>query len=89
MQLFPASRGGDVGATAEWLVDLIVKTSDSAEGPLRQIVAALPGRVRNGTKWSGKAESSMTFMDSLLQNYIEDQLKAPVILESDAGASLG
>jgi predicted NBD/HSP70 family sugar kinase len=69
-------------------VDLIVKTSDSAEGPLRQIVAALPGRVRNGTKWSGKAESRMIFMDSFLQNSIEDQLKAPVTLESDASASL-
>jgi predicted NBD/HSP70 family sugar kinase len=86
--IVPSLEGGDVGTTAEWLVALIVKTSDSAEGPLRQIVAALPGRVRNGTRWSGKAESRMIFMDSLLQNSIEDQLKAPVILESDASASL-
>ena len=86
--IVPSLEGGDGGTTAEWLVDLIVETSDSAEGPLRQIVAALPGRVRNGTKWSGTAESRKIFMDSLLQNSIEDRLKAPVILESDASASL-
>jgi hypothetical protein len=40
--LVPSLEGDDVGTTAEWLVDLIVETSDSAEGPLRQIVAALP-----------------------------------------------
>ena len=86
--IVPSLEGGDGGTTAEWLVDLIVETSDSAEGPLRQIVAALPGRVRNGTKWSGTAESRKIFMDSVLQNSIEDRLKAPVILESDASASL-
>ncbi len=86
--IVPSLEGGDVGTTAEWLVELIVETSDSAEGPLRQIVAALPGRVRNGTKWSGKAESRKIFMDSLFQNSIADRLQAPVILESDANASL-
>jgi predicted NBD/HSP70 family sugar kinase len=86
--IVPSLEGGDVGATAEWLVDLIVETSDSAEGPLRQIVAALPGRVPNGTNWSGTPESIKIFTDSLLQKTIEDRLKAPVILESDASASL-
>ncbi|WP_062993944.1 ROK family protein [Nocardia anaemiae] len=86
--IVPSLEGGDVGTTAEWLVELIVATSDSAEGPLRQIVAALPGRVQNGIKWSGTAESRKIFMDSVLQNSIEDRSKAPVILESDARASL-
>jgi predicted NBD/HSP70 family sugar kinase len=86
--MVPSLEGGDVGTTAEWLVDLIAETSDSAEGPLRQIVAALPGRVRNGAKWSGTPESTKTFTDSLLQNSLEDRLKAPVVLESDASASL-
>jgi predicted NBD/HSP70 family sugar kinase len=86
--IVPSLEGGDVGATAEWLVDLIVETSDSAEGPLRQIVAALPGRVRNGAKWSGTPESRRTPTDSLLQNSLEERLKAPVVLESDASASL-
>ncbi|MBT2519468.1 ROK family protein [Arthrobacter sp. ISL-28] len=69
-------------------MNLIVETSNSAEGPLRQIVAALPGCVQNGTTWSGTPESRKIFMDSLLKDSIEDRLKAPVILESDASASL-
>ncbi|WP_251045803.1 ROK family transcriptional regulator [Arthrobacter sp. ISL-5] len=86
--IVPSPEGGDVGATAEWLVDLIVETTDSAEGPLRQIVAALPGRVLNSTNWSGTPESGKIFIDSRLQNAIEERLKAPVILESDATSSL-
>ena len=86
--IVPSLEGGDVGTTAEWLVDLIVKTSDSAEGPLRQIVAAVPGRVRNGDKCSGAGESSNIFMDSSLHDSIEDRLTAPVLLENDASASL-
>jgi predicted NBD/HSP70 family sugar kinase len=69
-------------------VDLIVETSDSAEGPLRQIVAALPGRVPNGTNWSGTPESRMIFLASRLQSAIEERLNAPVTVESDANASL-
>lgn len=86
--IVPSLKDGDVGNIAEWLVDLIVETSDSAEGPLRHIVTALPHHVRNGTKWSGTAESRKIFMDSRLQESIEDRLKAPVTLESDANASL-
>jgi predicted NBD/HSP70 family sugar kinase len=84
----PSLEGADVETTAEWLVGLIVETSDSAEGPLRQIIAALPGRVPNGTRWSATPESRKTLTDTLLQGIIEDRLKAPVILESDASASL-
>ena len=84
----PSLEGGDVETTANWLVHLVVETSDSAEGPLRQIVAALPGRVGNGTQWSGAPESRKILVDSLLRNSIEDQLNVPVILESDASASL-
>ncbi|WP_240460540.1 ROK family protein [Arthrobacter pascens] len=86
--IVPSLEGGDVGTTAEWLVDLIVETSDSAEGPLRQIVAALPGRVPNGTNWSGKPESRKIFLASRLQSALEERLKAPVTVESDANASL-
>lgn len=86
--IVPSLEGGDVGTTAEWLVDLIVETSDSAEGPLRQIVAAMPGRVPNGTNWSGTPESRKIFLASRLQSAIEERLKAPVTVESDADASL-
>ncbi|WP_309989028.1 ROK family protein [Arthrobacter pascens] len=86
--IVPSLEGGDVGTTAEWLVDLIVETSDSAEGPLRQIVAALPGRVPNGTNWSGTPESRKIFLASRLQGALEERLKAPVTVESDANASL-
>jgi predicted NBD/HSP70 family sugar kinase len=84
----PSLEGGDVGTTAEWLVDLVVETSDSAEGPLRQIVAAMPGRVPNGTTWSGTPESRKISLASRLQSAIEERLKAPVTVESDADASL-
>lgn len=86
--IVPSLERGDVGTTAEWLVDLIMETSDSAEGPLRQIVAALPGRVPNGTNWSGTPESRKIFLASRLQSAIEERLKAPVTVESDANASL-
>jgi predicted NBD/HSP70 family sugar kinase len=86
--IVPSLEGGDGATTAQWLVDLIVETSDSAEGPLRQIVAALPGRVVNGNHSSGSPESRKIFMDSLLQDSLEDRLKAPVVLETDASASL-
>ncbi|MCA4134276.1 ROK family protein [Arthrobacter sp. M4] len=86
--IIPSHEGGDAETTAKWLADLIAKTSDSAEGPLRQIVAALPGRVPNGTRRSGTPETRKNFMDSPLQNCLEDRLNAPVILESDASASL-
>lgn len=87
--IVPSHEGGDAETTAKWLVDLIAKTSDSAEGPLRQIVVALPGRVPNGTNGPGTPETRKNFMDSSpLQNCLEERLKAPVILESDASASL-
>ena len=85
--ILPSPEEGDGGTTAQWLVDLIVETSDSAEGPLRQIVAALPGRVPNGAG-SGTPKSPKMATDSLLRKTLEDRLTAPVILESDASASL-
>jgi predicted NBD/HSP70 family sugar kinase len=86
--IVPSLEGDDVETTAQWLVDLILETSDSAEGPLRQIVAALPGRVPNGSKSSGTPETRKIPMNSLLKDSLEDRLKSPVILESDASSSL-
>ncbi|MFC9351856.1 ROK family protein [Arthrobacter sp. NPDC057013] len=86
--IVPSHEGGDAETTANWLADLVAKTSDSAEGPLRQIVAALPGRVPNGAGRSETSAPRMNFMDSPLQNCLEDRMNAPVILESDASASL-
>ncbi|MHA7170552.1 ROK family transcriptional regulator [Arthrobacter bambusae] len=85
--IVPSLEGGDVGTTAEWLVDLIVETTDSAEGPLRQIVAAVPGPVLH-TNSTGTPESRKIFLASRLQSAIEERLKAPVTVESDAHASL-
>lgn len=81
--IVPSLEDGDATTTAEWLADVIVETSDSAQGPLRQIVIALPGRVRHDTKRSGTP-----VRDSLLQDSLEYRFKAPVILEGDAKASL-
>lgn len=86
--IVPSLEAGGVESTAEWLVDLIEEANEAAEGPLRQIVAALPGHARSGTKRSGTPESNRPLIDSLLQKSLEVRLKAPVILESDASASL-
>ena len=84
----PTADHHEVRDAAEWLVDLIGQTSESAQGPLRQIVVAVPGRVRNGTEIFSTAESMKTFAGSDLQRTIEDLVNAPVLLESDANASL-
>lgn len=86
--IVPSLEGGDSITTAQWLVDLILETSDTAEGPLRQIVTALPGRVQNGAQGPGTPEARKAFRDSLFRDSIEDRLNVPVILESDANASL-
>jgi predicted NBD/HSP70 family sugar kinase len=78
----------EVGRAAQWLVDLIARTNGSAEGPVRQIVAAVPGRVRNGTEIFSPAGSRKIFAGPALQRAIEDLIDAPVLLESDANASL-
>ncbi|MGX9901123.1 ROK family protein [Arthrobacter sp. SA17] len=80
--------GEDGETTAGWLADLIVETSDSAQGPLHQVVAAVPGRVSNGNNSSAGSESSKILMGSVLQKSLQDRLRAPVVLESDASASL-
>ena len=84
----PTLDEDEVASAARWLVDLIGQTSRSADGPVRQIVAAVPGRVRNGTEIFGPAESRRIFAGSALQRAVEDMVDAPVLLESDANASL-
>ncbi|WP_306969279.1 ROK family transcriptional regulator [Streptomyces afghaniensis] len=84
----PTADHQEVAGAARWLVDLIGRAAESAQGPLRQIVAAVPGRVRNGTEIFGPAESMKIFAGSDLHRAIEDLVEAPVLLDSDANASL-
>ncbi|WP_158853803.1 ROK family transcriptional regulator [Saccharothrix deserti] len=86
--ILPTVDHDEVGDAAEWLVDLIVKTSASAQGPLRQIVVAMPARVRNGTEVFRPAEPMKIFAGSDFQRTVEDLADAPVLLDSDANASL-
>jgi len=62
--------------------------SPPAEGPLRQVVVAVPGRVRAGTEILGPAESMKTFAGGGLQRALAELVDAPVLLDSDANASL-
>lgn len=78
----------EVGKAAEWLVDLVAEARRSAQGPLRQIVVAVPGRVRAGTEIFGPAESMRTFAGSGLQRAFAALVDGPVLLDSDANASL-
>ncbi|MFF5847171.1 ROK family transcriptional regulator [Streptomyces massasporeus] len=84
----PTTDHQEVGDAARWLVDLIAQAAETAQGPLRQIVAAVPGRVRNGTEIFGPAESMKIFAGSDLHRAIESLVDAPVLLDSDANASL-
>ncbi|WP_010046997.1 MULTISPECIES: ROK family transcriptional regulator [Streptomyces] len=84
----PTADHQEVEDAARWLVDLIERAARSAQGPLRQIVAAVPGRVRNGTEIFGPAESMKIFAGSGLHRAVENLVEAPVLLDSDANASL-
>ncbi|MFI1508808.1 ROK family transcriptional regulator [Streptomyces sp. NPDC020597] len=84
----PTADHQEVGDAARWLADLIAQTARSAQGPLRQIVAAVPGRVRGGTEIFGPAESRKSFASPGLRQAVENLIGAPVLLDSDANASL-
>ncbi|GGT99170.1 ROK family transcriptional regulator [Streptomyces coeruleorubidus] len=84
----PTADHHEVQDAARWLVDLIGQAARSAQGPLRQVVAAVPGRVRGGTEIFGPAESMKIFAGTGLQRAVEALVDAPVLLDSDANASL-
>jgi predicted NBD/HSP70 family sugar kinase/biotin operon repressor len=86
--LVPTVDHLEVAKAAEWLVDLIAEARRSAEGPLRQVVVAVPGRVRTGTEIFGPAEAMKAFAGAGLQRTLADLVDAPVHLDSDANASL-
>jgi predicted NBD/HSP70 family sugar kinase len=86
--LVPTLEHQEVGKAAAWLVDLLAEARRPAEGPLRQVVVAVPGRVRTGTEIFGPAEPMRTFAGSGLQRALADLVDAPVLLDSDANASL-
>lgn len=86
--IVPTVDHQEVGTAAAWLVDLMAEASQSAEGPLRQVVVAVPGRVRTGTEIFGPAESMKIFAGSGLQRSLAGLVNAPVLLDSDANASL-
>ena len=86
--IVPTVEHRDVRSAAVWLVDLISDTSESAAGPLRQVVAAVPGRVRHGSEIFGPAASLTVFEGADLQRTLEDLVDAPVLLDSDANAFL-
>ncbi|NUP73160.1 MAG: ROK family transcriptional regulator [Sinomonas sp.] len=86
--IVPTVDHHEVRSAAEWLVALMEEASESAEGPLRQVVVAVPGRVRNGVEIFGPAESVKVFAGSGLQRTLADLVNAPVLVDSDANASL-
>ena len=86
--LVPTVEHRKVRKAADWLLDLMADASRSAEGPLRQVVVAVPGRVRGGTEVFGPAAAMKTFEGTGLQRALADLVDAPVLLDSDANASL-
>ena len=86
--LVPTVDHRQVRQAAVWLVDLMTEASTHAAGPLRQVVVAVPGRVRAGAEIFGPAEAMRTFAGSGLQRALAELVDAPVALDSDANASL-
>ena len=86
--LLPTPERQEVATAAEWLVGLMAEARVSAEGPLRQVVVAVPGRVRDGAEIFGPGASTQVFAGSGLQRALADLVDAPVLLDSDANASL-
>jgi predicted NBD/HSP70 family sugar kinase len=86
--IVPTVEHREVRSAADWLLGLVAETSGSAAGPLRQVVAAVPARVRNGTEIVGPAASMSVLAGSGLQRALEDRVDAPVLLDSDANAFL-
>jgi predicted NBD/HSP70 family sugar kinase/biotin operon repressor len=86
--LVPTVDHREATKAAEWLADLMAQARGPAGGPLRQVVVAVPGRVRAGAELLGPPEAMKAFAGSGLQRALADVVGAPVILESDANASL-
>ncbi|MEU1848239.1 winged helix-turn-helix transcriptional regulator [Streptomyces sp. NPDC019990] len=84
----PTVEHGDVPAAGRWLAELIARTSASARGPLRQVVAALPAHVRDGTEVFRPAGPMEIFSGGDLHRTVEQLVDAPVTFDSDANASL-
>ncbi len=84
----PTPPGDEVDRAAAWIVDLIAQCSESAEGPLRQVVVAVPGHVQGGREIFASAESRTAFAGADLHLALENLVEAPVLLDSDANASL-
>jgi len=86
--LVPTPEHDGAATAAEWLVGLMAEACAAAEGPLRQVVVAVPGRVRDGAEIFGPAESTQVFAGSGLRRTLAGLVDAPVLLDSDANASL-
>jgi predicted NBD/HSP70 family sugar kinase len=86
--LVPTVDDLQVRQAAVWMVELMTRASTRAAGPLRQVVVAVPGRVRAGAEIFGPAESMKTFAGSALQDALAELVDGPVALDSDANASL-
>lgn len=86
--IVPSIGGEGIETTAEWLADLVAQACEPARGPLRQLVTAMPGRPSNGSTAQGTPESGKVFLGPHFQDALEARVKAPVLLDSDANASL-
>jgi predicted NBD/HSP70 family sugar kinase/biotin operon repressor len=86
--MVPTPDHRDVVKAADWLVGLMTEASRRAAGPLRQVVVAVPGRVRGGREIFGPATSTQVLTGDGLQRALAALVDAPVLLDSDANASL-
>lgn len=86
--LVPTVDHHGIEKTATWVADLIADASTSAQGPLRQVVVAVPARVRAGAEILGPAEVMKALGGSGLHHAMADLVHAPMLFDSDANAAL-
>ncbi|MDU0313113.1 ROK family transcriptional regulator [Phycicoccus sp. M110.8] len=86
--LRPTVEHHDAAAAARWLVDMVGDVTKGAKGPLREVVVAVPGRVRSGAEILGPAEAMKALVGPDLQRTLAARLGARVEFDSDANASL-
>lgn len=86
--LVPTVDHHEIAKTATWVADLIADASTSAQGPLRQVVVAVPARVRAGAEILGPAEAMKSLAGSGLHHAMADLVHAPMFFDSDANAAL-
>lgn len=85
---YPTPAFPSTAEAAAWLGDQIERASSTADGPLRQVVVAVPARVRNGTDVSRPTAPMKMLEGSEFHALLSARFEAPVTIDSDANMAI-